>query len=163
MAQPNIKFMKAKDAISARLAECYMTINGRRYFFMQIIDCEFKIDKTKGKVSRLGTIMIGHKSYGMEGTFSGTAHYNQSVLRELMVEFKKTACDTYFEIQVENDDPASDARAQTVIFYDCLMDGGVLAKFDGNDEEYLDEPIEGTFDEFSIPKDFTELAGFAMS
>lgn len=159
--QPNITFMKAKDAISARLAECFVTINSRRYNFMQMIDCEFKIDKTKGTVPRLGTIMIGHKSYAMEGTFSGTAHYNQSVLRELMVDFKKTGADTYFEIQVENDDPASAAQGQTVIFYDCLMDGGVLAKFNG-DEEYLDEPIEGTFDDFSIPKDFTELESFVQ-
>lgn len=107
MSQPNSIFMKSRDAISARLAECYMTINGRRYNFMQVIDFEATIDKTKGVVPRLGTIMQGHKSYAMEGTFTGTAHYNQSVLRELMVDFKSTAVDTYFEIQVVNDDPAS--------------------------------------------------------
>lgn len=45
----NITIMKAKDAISARLAECYVTINGRRYNFMQMIDVEFTIDKTKGQ------------------------------------------------------------------------------------------------------------------
>ena len=160
MSQPSNIVMKSKDTISARLAECFVTIGNRRYNFMQIIDAEFTIDKTKGAVPRLGTIMIGHKSYAMEGTFSGTAHYNQSVLRELMVDFKRTGKDTYFEIQVTNDDPASDAKRQTVIFYDCLTDGGVLAKFDA-DAEYLDESIEGTFDDFSIPEDFTELAGFA--
>lgn len=159
MSQPNNIFMKTKDAISARLAECYLTIGTRRYNFMQLIDVEFKIDKTKGAVPRLGRIMIGHKSYAMEGTFSGKAHYNQSVLRELMVDFKETGVDTYFETQITNDDPASDARRQTVIFYDCLMDGGVLAKLDA-DGEYLDEPVEGTFDDFSIPEDFTELDGF---
>lgn len=160
MSQPSNIVMKSKDAISARLAECFVTIGSRRYNFMQLIDVEFTIDKTKGTVPRLGTIMVGHKSYAMEGTFSGTAHYNQSVLRELMVDFKRTGKDTYFEIQITNDDPASDAGRQTVIFYDCLTDGGVLSKFDA-DAEYLDESIEGTFDDFSIPEDFTELAGFA--
>lgn len=160
----NITVMKAKDAISARLAECYATINGRRYNFMQMIDVDFSIDKTKGKVSRLGAIMAGHKSYGMEGTFSGTMHYNTSVMREMMVDFKNTGEDIYFEMQITNDDPASDAKRQTVIFYDCLTDGGVLAKFDADaDGESLDEPIEGTFDDFSIPEDFTELAGFATN
>jgi len=154
--------MKAKDVISARLAECYVTIEGRRYNFMQMIDVEFKIDKVKGKVSRLGAIMAGHKSYGMEGTFSGTMHYNTSVMRELLDKFKKTGEDIYFEIQITNDDPASDAQRQTVIFYDCLTDGGVLAKFDADSEsESLDESIEGTFDDFSIPESFTELAGFS--
>lgn len=156
---PNNIVMKSKDTISARLAECYMTIKNRRYNFMQMIDFEATIDKTKGTVPRLGAIMVGHKSYAMEGTFSGNMHYNQSVMREMMVDFKNSGEDAYFEIQITNNDPASDAGRQTVIFYDCLLDGGVLAKFDA-DGEYLDEPCEGTFDDFSIPEDFTELAGF---
>ena len=40
------------------------------------------LDVYKRQVPRLGAIMAGHKSCGMEGTFSGTAHYNQSVLRQ---------------------------------------------------------------------------------
>lgn len=39
----------------------------------------------KTTVPRLGAIMAGHKSCGMEGTFSGTAHYNQSVLRQALL------------------------------------------------------------------------------
>ena len=70
MAQPTNVFMKSKDAISARLAECFVTIGDRRYNFMQIINFEAKIDKTKSKVPRLGTIMIGHKSVAhISGTF----------------------------------------------------------------------------------------------
>jgi hypothetical protein len=153
--------MKSKDTISARLAECYATIGSRRYNFMQMIDVEFTIEKVKGKVPRLGAIMTGHKSYGMEGTFSGTQHYNQSVMRQMMIDFKDSGEDIYFEMQVTNDDPASDAGRQTLVFYDCLADGGVLAKFDGDsDSEYLDEPIEGTFDDFSMPESFTNLDGF---
>jgi hypothetical protein len=154
--------MKSKDAISARLAECFVTIGDRRYNFMQIINFEAKIDKTKSKVPRLGTIMIGHKSVAQEGTYSGKAHYNQSVMRECLADFKRTGEDTYFEIQVTNDDPASAAQRQTVVFYDCLTDGGTLAKFNA-DSEYLDEDISGTFDDYSIPEDFTELDGFATN
>ena len=65
--------MKGKDTIAAKLAECFLTINGRRYNFMQMIDMEATIEKTKTTVPRLGAIMAGHKSCGMEGTFSGTA------------------------------------------------------------------------------------------
>lgn len=162
MAQPTNVFMKSKDAISARLAECFVTIGDRRYNFMQIINFEAKIDKTKSKVPRLGTIKIGHKSVAQEGTYSGKAHYNQSVMRECLADFKRTGEDTYFEIQVTNDDPASAAQRQTVVFYDCLTDGGTLAKFDA-DSEYLDEDISGTFDDYSIPEDFTELDGFATN
>ena len=154
----NVK-MNARDAIAAKLAECFITIGTRRYNFMQIIDMEAKVEKTKSEVPRLGAVMVGHKSCGMKGTFSGTAHYNQSVMRQALVEYKNTGDDIYFEMQITNDDPVSAAGRQTIVFYDCNTDGGVLAKFDA-DGEYLDEEIEGTFEDFSMPESFKELTGF---
>ncbi len=154
--------MKAKDVIAAKLAECFITIGTRRYNFMQMIDMECKVDKTKSKVPRLGAIMDGHKACGMEGTFSGTAHYNQSVMRQALLDYKNTGADTYFEMQITNDDPTSTAGRQTLIFYDCNTDGGVLAKFDA-DGEFLDEEIEGTFDDFSMPESFKNLVGFVTN
>lgn len=152
--------MKSRDTISARQAECFITIGTRRYNFMQMLNFEATVDKVKGTVPRLGATMVGHKAYAMEGTFSGTMHYNTSVMRELLADFKDTGEDTYFEIQVSNEDPASAAGRQTVIFYDCLCDGGALAKFDA-DGEYLEEDVNGTFDDFVIPESFAELSGFA--
>lgn len=151
--------IKLRDTIAAKLAECFITIGSRRYNFMQMIDMEAKVEKTKTTVPRLGAIMAGHKSCGMEGTFSGTAHYNQSVLRRALLDYKNTGEDVYFEMQITNDDPTSDAGRQTIIFYDCNTDGGVLAKFDA-DGEYLDEEIEGTFEDFSMPESFANLTGF---
>ena len=151
--------MKGKDTIAAKLAECFITIGTRRYNFMQMIGMEAKVDKTKAAVPRLGAIMTGHKSCGMEGTFSGTAHYNQSVMRQALIDYKNTGVDAYFEMQITNDDPGSAAGRQTIIFYDCNTDGGILAKFDA-DGEYLDEEIEGTFEDFSMPEAFANLTGF---
>lgn len=151
--------MKAKDTIAAKLAECFITIGTRRYNFMQMIDMEVKVDKTKSTVPRLGAIMAGHKASGMEGTYSGTAHYNQSVMRQALLDYKNTGEDTYFEMQITNDDPTSAAGRQSIILYDCNTDGGILAKFDA-DGEYLDEEMEGTFDDFSMPEAFANLTGF---
>lgn len=151
--------MKARDTLAAKMAECFITIGTRRYNFMQMIDVEFTVEKTKATVPRLGAIMVGHKSCGMEGTFSGTAHYNQSVLRQALVDYKNTGEDVYFETQITNEDRTSAAGRQTVVFYDCNMDGGTLAKFDASGE-YLDEDINGTFEDFSMPESFAELTGF---
>ena len=156
---PNNVVMKARDTIAAKLAECYITIGTRRYNFMQMKDMEVKVEKQKSSVPRLGAIMLGHKAYGMEGTFSGTAHYNQSVMRQLLLDYKNTGVDTYFEMQITNDDPTSAAGAQTVVLYDCNTDGGILAKFDA-DGEFLDEEMEGTFEDFSMPESFANLTGF---
>lgn len=150
--------MKGKDAISAKLAECFVTIEGNRYNFMQMINFEAKFEKNKTEVPILGKTGIGNKATGWKGTGSATAHYNQSIFRTLLQKYKDTGKDVYFEIQVTNDDPTSAAGRQTIVFMDCNTDGGILAKFDA-DGEYLDEDIDFTFEDFKMPESFTLLAG----
>lgn len=150
--------MRAKDTVSAKLAECFITIGNNRYNFMQMINFEAKLEKTKTEVPILGRTGTGNKSVGWKGTGSATMHYNQSVIRQMMVDFKDTGEDVYFDIQVTNDDPSSDAGRQTLIFLDCNIDGGILAKFDA-DGEYLDEEVDFTFEDFKMPEKFTALNG----
>ena len=150
--------MRARDTVSAKLAECFITIGNNRYNFMQMINFEAKLEKTKAEVPILGRTGTGNKSVGWKGTGSATMHYNQSVIRQMMVDFKDTGEDVYFDIQVTNDDPASDAGRQTLIFLDCNIDGGILAKFDA-DGEYLDEEVDFTFEDFKMPEKFAALNG----
>lgn len=150
--------MRGKDAVSAKLAECFVTIEGNRYNFMQMINFEAKFEKNKLNVPILGKTGEGNKSAGWKGTFSATAHYNQSIFRELLLRYKNTGEDVYFEIQITNEDPTSAAGRQTVVFIDCNINGGILAKFDA-DGEYLDEDIDGTFEDFTMPESFTLLDG----
>lgn len=151
--------MKAKDTLCASLAECFITINGNRYNFMQAINLEARIDKTKTEVPILGRTGKGHKSTGWSGTGSATFHYNTSIIRELLEEFKNTGRDSYFEMQISNEDPTTSVGRQTVILEDCNIDGGILAKFDANNNDYLDEDFNFTFDDFRIPEKFTLLDG----
>ena len=150
--------MKAKDAVSAKLAECFVTVGSNRYNFMQIINFEAKFEKNKSEVPVLGRTGTGNKSTGWKGTGSGTLHYNTSIFREMMLNFKDTGEDVYFDIQVTNDDPTSAAGRQTMIFLDCNIDGGILSKFDA-DGEYLDEDIDFTFEDFKMPEKFKLLDG----
>ena len=50
----NKSIMNAKDTVSAKLAECYVTVDGNRYNFMQAIKLEAKVEKTKTEVPILG-------------------------------------------------------------------------------------------------------------
>lgn len=79
-------------------------------------------------------------------------------MRQLLLRYKDTGEDVYFEIQITNDDPTSAAGRQTIVFIDCNIDGGILAKFDA-DGEYLDESVEGTFEDFKMPETFKLLDG----
>lgn len=150
--------MKAKDAISAKLAECFVTIGGNRYNFMQAINFEASFEKTKSEVPILGKTGTGNKSTGWKGTGSATFHYNTSIFREMMLNYKDTGEDVYFEIQVTNEDRTSSAGRQTLVFVDCNIDGGILAKFDA-DGEYLDEDMDFTFEDFKMPETFKLLDG----
>ena len=150
--------MNARDAISAPLAECYVTIEGNRYNFMQAINLEATLEKNKTEVPILGKTAKGNKASGWSGTGSATFHYNTSIFRKMLLRYKETGEDIYFDIQVTNEDPTSTIGRQTVILKDCNMDGGTLAKFDA-DGEYLDESIDFTFEDFEMPEEFSMLDG----
>ena len=76
--------MLAKDTISAALAECYVIINDDRYNFMQAINLEAKVEKTKTEVPILGQTGKGHKAVGWKGTGSATFHFNTSIFAKLL-------------------------------------------------------------------------------
>ncbi len=150
--------MNAKDSVSAKLANCFITIGENRYNFMQAINVEAKFERTKTEVPILGQTGAGNKSTGWKGTGSATFHYNTSIFREMMQKFKDTGEDVYFDMQITNDDPVSAAGRQTVVLIGCNIDGGILAKFDA-DGEYLDEEMDFTFEDFSMPETFNLLTG----
>ena len=79
-----------------------------------------------------------------------------------MYRYKSTGEDVYFDIQVTNDDPTSSAGRQTVILKDCNIDGGVLARFDA-DDDYLDEELSFTFEAVSYTHLFRERGPLASA
>ena len=152
------RIMDAKDALSGSLAECYITIEGNRYNFMQAISVEAKITKTKTEVPILGKTGKGNKSTGWKGTGTLKAYFNTSIMRELLKRYKDLGEDVYFDMQLTNEDPTSTVGRQTVVLKDCNVDGGILAKFDAGSET-LDEDMEFTFEDFEIPETFKPLDG----
>lgn len=91
----------------------------------------------------MGRTGKGNKATGWKGTGSATIHYNTSVFRKLLYQYKETGEDIYFDIQITNEDPTSHVGRQTVILKDCNLDGGIIAKMDA-DAEYLDEEFDFT-------------------
>lgn len=150
--------MNAMDAVAGARAKAFFIINGNRYLFMQLTSFEASMEIKLAEVAILGKTGKGNKPVGWVGTWKATAHYNQSILREMLLEYKRTGKLTPFEIQVENEDASTAVGEQAIILKDCLTKGGILAKFDA-DSEILDEDIEGTFEDWEMPKTFTPLAG----
>lgn len=150
--------MNARDTLSAKMADCYITIENNSYNFMQAINIEANFEKSKTQVPILGKTGMGNKATGWSGSGSATFHYNTSIFRKLLQRYKDTGEDTYFDMQITNEDPTSRAGVQIVELIGCNIDGGVLAKFDA-DGEYLDESIDFTFEDFKIAQEFNKLEG----
>ncbi len=151
--------MNAADAVYGSLAECYVTIEGRRYNFMSLTEFESKWEVNIADVPILGKVGMGHKAAGGKGTWSGTAHYNQSHFRQMADAYQKTGVLPYFDIQVSNEDPTSAVGRQTIIHRGCLCDNFILAKFQAG-EDLLDEELSGTFENWDMPESFKTLDGF---
>lgn len=150
--------LRANDTISGTQADCYVTLDGNRYFLMQAKNIEGNIEKNKTQVGVLGKTMKGNKSGSAQGSGSATFYMNTSVFREKMIEYIKTGRDFYFDMQISNNDPGSAAGRQTTILKDCNIDGLTMAMFDV-DTEVLEEDFDFTFEDVDMPDKFNLLDG----
>lgn len=148
--------IKAQDTISAKLAECFITIKGNRYNFAQATNVEAKVEKEKAEIKSIGNTGTTYKTIGWKGTGSATFRYNTSILRKALEEYKNTGIDMYFDMQITNEDKASALGRQTTILINCNTDGGMLAQFD-SEGEVLEEEMDFTFEDFRIPETFNKL------
>ena len=123
-----IRTMLAKDVISAKLASAYVTVDGNRYLLFQAKSLEATIEKEKEEVAILGRLMKGK------------------------------GVDTYFDLQVVNNDPTSEAGKHTVILTGCNIDKGTVAGFDA-EGKWLEDEISFTFEGIKVPEKFKELDG----
>jgi hypothetical protein len=154
----DVAMMDALDSVYGSTATCYVTLDGRRYNFMQMTEFRSKWEVTIKDIPILRKIGMGHKPAGGKGTWTGKAHFNQSHLRAVADTYQKTGVFPYFEIQVTNEDPNTKIGRQTVIHRDCLFNSVDLAAFQAGDE-FLTEDLSGTFESFDLPEKFTDLEG----
>ena len=153
-----IRTMHARDVISARLAECYITIDGERFKLLQAKDLEARVEKNKVEVPILGRTGLGHRTTNWNGTGSMTIYSNTSKFTELLKRYKDSGEDIYFDIQCRNEDPTATVGAQTVILKDCNLDSGTIAAFDA-DGDWLEQSVDFTFEDFEIPEKFKDIDG----
>lgn len=150
--------MNAKDAVSSKLANAYVTIEGNRYLLFQAKSFEASFKKTKKEVAILGRTSQGNKASGWAGTFKLTIYHNTELFNDMFERYKNTGEDIYFDLQVTNDDPSSAAGRNTKIYKGCNLDEGVLQSFDAAGET-LEQSLSGTFEDFESPEKYRQLDG----
>lgn len=151
--------MAARNAPSAKLAECFITIGGNRYNFMSAINVEVNFEKNKTEIPILGRMNRGNKSTGSKITGSAEFHKNTSVWNEIAYKFQETGEDLYFDMQITNEDPTTEIGRQTIILYDCNFDTVTLAAFDADSDDVLTESIDFTAERFEMPEKYAMMDG----
>lgn len=155
----DIQTLLAKDVNSSKLAYCYATVENQRYLLMMAIKLEAKAEKNKQEVAILGRTSRGHKSSSVNFTGSLTIYQVTPLFTDMVKRFKDTGEDLYFDIQVINEDPTSASGRQTIILKDCNIDSTVIASFDADSEDWLQQEIEFTFEDYEVAEKFNELDG----
>ena len=151
--------MHARNAVSAKMAECFITIDGNRYNFMSAINVEVTFEKNKTEIPILGRMNRGHKATGSTITGSAQFHLNTSIWRELAYKFQETGEDIYFDMQITNEDPTTEIGRQTIILFDCNWDSMTLAAFDADSDDVLTEEIDFTAERFELAEKFSQMDG----
>lgn len=146
--------MRPNEVLSGKSGDVYASIGGRRYHFMHITEIEATLEYEKGDVPMLGRRMTGHKINGCNGKYKGKGYYMFSELRALAEAYKNGGAAPVYDIEITNVEEGTLAGTQRVWLKDCMPDSDVLAKADAG-SEFLEEDIEGTFDEFEMPERFS--------
>ena len=152
----NWAYMKASDAISGKEGSLYATIDGK---VIQVAECKSinaKITKNKTEFKALGYRGTQHKATGWSGSGTLTIHYASSRWAKMMIDYAKKGIDTYFKLQIINEDPTSSIGKQTVTLIDVNFDEAEIAKID-TDAEFLDQTMNFTFSDVEMPDEFKEL------
>lgn len=146
-------FLHAKDTISGQEARAYSTINNRVEDMFYAKKVEAKAKKTKKSIKTLGKRGNQNKATGWEGTGTMTIYYVTSAYRKMMLEYIKTGKDTYFDLQIVNEDPTSSIGKQTIVLRGVNLDEVTMAAIDV-DSEVLEEEISFTYEDVDILDEF---------
>ena len=151
---PELKTLDFKDTINGAEGRAYATINGNVELMFYLKKLEAKAEKKKNEGKTIGNRATQHKPTGWNGTGSMTIYYVTSIFRKMILEYIKTGKDTYFDIQVVNEDPTSSAGKQTIAIKKVNIDSSILAKLDV-DSDSLDEEVSFTFEDYDILDEFS--------
>lgn len=153
-----VETMLAKDVVSSKMAMAYITVNSNRLKLFQAVSLEAKLDKEKKEVAILGRMQKGNKATSAKGSGKLKIYKNTPLFDEMMEKLINEGVDTYFDMQVSNSDPTSDAGRRTITLLNCNINSSTIAAFDA-DGDWLTDDIDFTFEGFKIPENFKILDG----
>lgn len=146
-------YLKGRDVISGQEGTAFMQINGRNEFMFYVKELKATVKKQKEKVRTLNRRGTQNKSTGFEGEGKMTIYGVTSQFKQMMLDYMKNGRDTFFDIQITNDDATSSIGRQTTVLRECNLDEVVMANLNVEDE-FLEEEVNFTFEDVDLLESF---------
>ena len=149
-------FLNPQDVPSAKLAEFFCTVDGRRYSMLNAKNFEAKASVSNSDVPRLGSMITGKKTNGLEVKLSFTVYKCSPMFDNIIETYKNTGVMPTFECQVTSEDGATSIGKDTKIYSDCVIDGDVLLSMFDAEGEFIEQEIEAFAMDFNTKDKYTE-------
>lgn len=147
--------MNTEDAVFAKEAEVFVTIDNRRYKMLMCKDFEGTAKITTKEVPKIGTLTRGHKPAFIDLAFKMTIYKCTEIFDDVIEKFLETGVMPRFQVQTSNDDPASKVGRSTKVYNDCILDGDVLLSAVNSDDSFVEQEINGYAEGITRPEKYT--------
>jgi len=147
-------FLLEKDALNGKQGKAIATINGQNQelFGAKKIQTDAEFQESDFKV--IGTTLVQKKTTGVNLTGTMTIYYGTPIFIRMVQEYIKTGKMTFFNLQIENDDPSTSVGKQTVVYYNCKLNKVPLSILD-SDSDFLEEEVGFSYTNIEVLDWFT--------
>lgn len=146
------KEMATNDALVAKYAEVFVTLNGKRYTMLMCKNFEGKANISTQNVPRMGCLVTGKKAVGLTLPIKMTIYKCTEIFDDVVESFKNTGVMPRFDVQVSNEDPSSAVGRSTKVYNDVTLDGEVLLSLAGSGDDFIEQEINGFANDFTRPE-----------
>lgn len=145
------RFLERGDLINGRHGRAVaVTEDGQReeMFYLKDVDVPVEVETTALK--RLGTMKNIHFQGTPKQEWSATLYRTTRFFRDIMATYLKEGKETRFDLILVQNDPNHEAGPETVILKGCLLKNAQLIRLNIEEENAIEEPITGTFDDLEV-------------
>ena len=148
-----MSFLLERDALNGKQGKAFLTLNGEINELFSIKQLQTDVEYQKADFKVVGTTTVQQKTTGAKKTGSMTIYFGTPLFIQMAQEYERNGKVIYFDIQVENDDPATSVGKQTVVYYGCSLDKIPLSMLD-SDSDFLEEEVGFSFTSFEVLNNF---------
>lgn len=149
-------YLNPQDVPSAKLAEFFCTLDGRRYSMLNAKNFEATASVSNADVPRLGAMITGKKPSGLEVKLSFTVYKCSPMFDKIIETYKNTGVLPTFDCQVTSEDGATSIGKDTKMYWDCIIDGDVLLSMFDAEGEFIEQEIEAFAMDYMSVDEYTE-------